>query len=79
MLPRLMHRFKGVSVRYVCTYFDIQRRVLTSWDRDQMDDILNCKYLNFKYNFIEICSWWSSWQYVTIGSDNGLVTSIQFV
>ena len=30
------------------------------------------KLLNFKKYFIETCSWESNWQYVFIGSDNGL-------
>ena len=30
------------------------------------------KTLNFNYNFTEICSLGSNWQYGSIGSDNGL-------
>ena len=33
---------------------------------------LEWRYFNFKWNFIEICSLGSSWQYVSIGLDNGL-------
>ena len=41
-------------------------------------DILNTfswmkTFLFFKWNFTEICSLWSNWQYGCIGSDNGLV------
>ena len=36
---------------------------------------LEWKYLNFKQNFIEIRSLGSNWQYVGIGSDNGLAPS----
>ena len=34
---------------------------------------LEWKCLNLKYNFSEISSFGSNWQYVSIGSDNGLV------
>ena len=33
---------------------------------------LNEKLWIFKWNFIEMCSPWFHWQYVIIGSDNGL-------
>ena len=40
------------------------------------DDTFKCIFLNenfkFKWNFINICSLWSNWQYGSIGSDNGL-------
>ena len=36
---------------------------------------LEWKYFNFKQYFIEICSLGSNWQYVSIGSDNGLAPS----
>ena len=36
---------------------------------------LEWKYFNFKQYFIEICSLGSNWQYVGIGSDNGLAPS----
>ena len=36
-------------------------------------NFLEWKLLNFRYNFIEICSLGSNWQYYSIGSVNGLV------
>ena len=30
------------------------------------------KVLDFDNNFTEVCSWWSNWQYSSIGLDNGL-------
>ena len=40
---------------------DMFKRIFSEW-----------KELNFKYNFTEICSLGPNWQYVSIGSDNGL-------
>ena len=36
---------------------------------------LEWKYLNFKEYFIEICSFWSNWWYVSVGSDYDLPPS----
>ena len=36
---------------------------------------LKWNYFHFKLNFIEICSLGSNWQYVGIGSENGVAPS----
>ena len=57
--PPLPHETKWVS---------FPRRHIQTLFRDW-------KYLNYKQNFIEICSFGSDWQYEGIGSDNSLVPS----
>ena len=37
------------------------------------DDIFKCICMNFVKDFTEVCSYSSSWQHSSIGSDNGLV------
>ena len=55
--------------------------VLTHWGRNKMAAIFQTtfsnaffewKCMNFDWNFTEICSQGSNWQYYSIGSDNGL-------
>ena len=56
---------------------------LVHWGRGNMAAILQTTFwsafswmeincLNSDWNFIEVCSWGSNWQYSSIGSDNGL-------
>ena len=57
------------------------RQWLTHWGREKMAAISRMtfpsafpwmKFLNFNYNFTEMCFFVSNWQYGGIGSDNGL-------
>ena len=57
--------------------FSNQNIKLWKNDRRFANDIFKCislekKSLYSDINFIEVCSQWSNWQNVTIGSDNGL-------
>ena len=71
------------SLNVLKVLLDLVNVVLTHWGWDKMTAILPMPYsdvfswlknLKFKQNYIKICSSGSYWQYVIIGSDNGLVS-----
>ena len=79
----LVHDFPARCVNYQdsClkekypTHFDQHIEVETKWplfSRHFQMQSLEWKCMNFDYEFNEVCSWGSNWQYPSIYSDNGL-------
>ena len=60
---------------------------MSHWSLNKIDDILQTfsntflrsKLMYLYSNFTEICFWWSNWQSVSTGSDNGLVHGHQAI
>ena len=57
-----------------------ERSDLTHWGRDKIDATSQTTFWSAfswmkMFEFIEVCSWGSNWQYSSIGLDNGLAPS----
>ena len=72
--------------RSLSEYGITRPQVLTNWGREKTAVILPMKFSNsfslkrfsyFYFNFSDVCFLGSSWQYVSIGSGNGLVLNRQ--
>ena len=63
---KIMRLWLSPSIHKAMSYF------LTHWGWHFQVHFLEWLILNFKTNFIEICSFGSNWQYGGIGADNGL-------